>query len=357
MIFYLIGWLRTSKHSPLPVLTPNTKVSIIIAARNEEENIGNCILSLLQQDYPRELFEIIAIDDHSQDKTLSVMKSIKSAQLKILQLPVDETNSYKKAAINYGILQAFGDLIIMTDADCIAENRWLSTIVSYYEKHRPVMIAGPVALINESGWLEKWQSLDLCGMMVITAGAITNGFPNMCNGGNLAYEKKAFTDVGGFKGIDKLPGGDDVMLMMKFTKEYPRKVHFLKSKEAIVFTQPVRTFSDLIQQRLRWLSKGTAFPDWRVSAVLIFSWLFNLSIIINFFGGFFWKELWEVAGLAFVVKTFFDLLILWSGCSFFGKNKLLWNILPAQVLHILYVAILGGMSRFSKFKWKERVYP
>jgi len=282
ILFYFIGWKRTANYSILEHLTPQTKVSVIIAARNEEENIGNCILSLLQQDFPRELFEIIVVDDHSEDGTLGILRSFKSAQLRVLQLPSQKQglNSFKKQAINHGINQASGELIITTDADCIADNKWLSTIVSYYEKHKPVMIAGLVSLINEKNWLEKWQSLDLCGMMAITAGAIKNGFPNMCNGGNLAYGKRAFEEVGGFDGIDDLPSGDDVMLMMKFAKRYPGSVHFLKSKEAIVFTRPIKTLSELIQQRLRWLSKSTAFPDWRVSAVLIFSWFFNLSIIL-----------------------------------------------------------------------------
>lgn len=391
MLFYFIGWKRTQDFSVDNNLKPKTKVSVLIAARNEEEHIGNCILSLLQQDYPKELYEIIVIDDHSEDKTLETLQKfiqslrvpitepsaialersnpfiqsgynseIASPRLSAPSLAVvsrnDANRSFKKQAIELGIRNSTGDLIITTDADCIAENKWISTVVSYYEKHHPVMIASPVAFIGEGGLLEKWQSLDLCGMMAITAGAITNRFPNMCNGANLAYEKKVFEEVGGFSEIDKQPSGDDVMLMMKIAKKYASEVHFLKAKEAIVFTQTEKTWNGLFQQRLRWLSKGTTFPDWKVSSVLVFSWLFNVSILINFLAGFFVQELWFVTGIAFLMKTVVELPLLWSGCSFFEKQKLIVFVLPAQFLHILYVVIVGGMSRFYKYTWRGRTY-
>lgn len=218
------------------------------------------------------------------------------------------------------------------------------------------MIAAPVAFSDEKSWLEKWQALDMCGMMAITAGAITNGFPNMCNGANLAYPKNVFEEAGGFSGIDAQPSGDDVMLMMKIAKKHPKGIHFLKSEEAVVFTQTEKTFSGLLQQRLRWLSKGTAFPDGKVSAVLVFAWLFNLSIIVNFLAGFFQKELGLIAALAFCVKTLSELPLLYSGCSFFRKEKLLLLLLPAQAMHVVYVTGAGFLSRVAGFTWKGRVF-
>lgn len=358
ILYYFIGWKRTKDFVFEEHDNPKTKVSVVIAARNEEDNIGNCILSLLQQDYPKELYEVIVIDDHSEDKTLETLRSYKSAQLIILQLSNHEQqgNSFKKKAIELGIRSSTGNLIITTDADCIAANKWLLTIVSYYEKHHPVMIASPVAFVSESSLLEIGQSLDLCGMMAITAGAITNGFPNMCNGANLAYERKVFEEVGGFTGIAQQPSGDDVMLMMKIAKKYPAGIHFLKSKDAIVFTQPEKTWKALFHQRLRWLSKGTAFPNWKVSAVLVFSWLFNISILINSIAGFSARNLWLIAGISFLIKTVVELPLLWSGCFFFGKQKLILFVLPAQLMHILYVVIVGGMSRFYQYNWKGRKY-
>lgn len=355
MLFYYSGWVRTPLFMP-GKNSPKTKVSVVVAARNEQENIERCIHSILQQDYPRELLEVIVVDDHSQPGIFTFLTSFESSVRAGSLKCISNSAIGKKAAIETGIKRAAGELIITTDADCVAQRNWIATVVAFRERFQPKMIAAPVAFTNEKSWLEKWQSLDLCGMMAITAGAITNGFPNMCNGANLAYEKKVFEEIGGFTGINKQPGGDDVMLMQKLAKKYPGGVHFLKSKEAVVFTQTEKTLSGLFQQRLRWLSKGTAFPDWRVSAVLVFSWLFNLSVLGNFIAGFFQKEFWLIAAISFLIKSLSELPLLAAGCSFFGKEKLLWNILPAGAIHILYVVIAGGLSRLLPVKWKGRVY-
>ncbi|HXH19709.1 MAG TPA: glycosyltransferase [Chitinophagales bacterium] len=350
MLFYYFGWTRTPLFKP-EKNSPQTKVSVVIAARNEETTIGSCIQSILHQDYPPELYEVIVVDDHS----LVPVPARKGRNVRALPLPA--TAKGKKQAIAYGIQHAAGDLIITTDADCVVQNTWLSTVVAYYEKYRPKMIAAPVAFTDEQSWLEKWQSLDLCAMMAVTAGAIANGFPNMCNGANLAYEKKVFEEAGGFHGIDRQPGGDDVFLMLRIAKKYPGGVRFLKSQDAIVFTRPEKTLSGLFQQRLRWLSKGTAYPDWRVSAVLVFSWLFNVSILANLFMGIFRSEFLAMGIISLVFKTLSEFPLLAGGCDFFRKKKMLWGILPAQAMHILYVAVAGGASRFVKYNWKGRVYP
>jgi len=355
MLFYYSGWRKTLPFNA-ERSSPKTKVSIVIASRNEEANIGKCIRSLLHQDYPVELFEIIVVDDDSEENPVLPASHAGEAGTDTL-IYLSNPGTGKKSAIETGIKRATGDLIITTDADCVAEKKWLSAIVAYYEKFHPKMIAAPVTFANENSWLEKWQSLDLCGMMAITAGSIGNGFPNMCNGANLAYEKKVFEESGGFSGINAQPSGDDVMLMLKIAKKHPGGVHFLKSKEAIICTQPVKTFPELFHQRLRWLSKGTAFPDWRVSAVLAFSWLFNLSILTNFIIGIFRNEFLMTAAAAFVIKTMVELPLLSGGCAFLGKRKLLWNVLPAEVMHIFYVVIIGVLSRFSSYQWKGRTYP
>lgn len=357
MLFYFIGWKRTKDFSLPAIFSPKTKVSVLIAARNEELNIEKCVRSVLSQDYPKELLEVIVVDDHSLIPVCLTPPLCEGEGVRAESLLVARNSGAgKKDAVTTGISISTGDLIITTDADCVAGEKWISTIVAYYEKFHPKMIAAPVAFANEESFLEKWQSLDLCGMTAITAGAITNGFPNMCNGANLAYEKKVFEEVGGFTGIDKQPSGDDVMLMLKIAKKHSDGIHFLKSKDAIVFTQTEKTFSGLFQQRLRWLSKGTAFPDWRVSVVLILSWLFNFSILVNFIAGFFQKHFWLAAGVATFFKLLVELPLLWGGCAFFGKGKLLLLLFPAQAAHLLYVTVLGFLSRVTGFTWKQRKF-
>ncbi len=371
MVYYFKGWIKTKTFEPADSFSPSTKISVIVAARNEERYIGDCLNSLLNQDYPQHLFEIIVVDDYSEDNTLNVIHQIndihqkknKKVQLKIISLqdassiPDKNIISYKKLAIQQAIEAATGTLIVTTDADCVAGEKWILTIAAYYETYHPKMLAGPVKFCKTTTWLERWQALDLCGMMAITAGAISNRFPNMCNGANLAYEKKAFEEVNGFSGIDNHPGGDDVMLMLKISKKKPGSIHFLRSQNAIVQTQPVNTFSELFQQRLRWLSKGTAFSDWRVSAVLVFSYFFNVTLLLGFIAGFIEPWFWYYSLLFFLLKTIVEFPLLMVGSSFFNQKFLLAHLLSAQVFHILYVVVIGGLSKLTGFQWKGRKFP
>ncbi|MEI9943927.1 MAG: glycosyltransferase [Chitinophagaceae bacterium] len=92
------------------------KISVIIPARNEEENIGKLLNALNEQTYPKESFEIIVVDDHSEDGTTNIVSTF--PRVKLISLKDDNINSYKKKAIETGIAAATGELIVTTDADC-----------------------------------------------------------------------------------------------------------------------------------------------------------------------------------------------------------------------------------------------
>src|ERR1700743_493350 len=122
-----------------------TRVTILIAARNEEEKIHLTIEDILAQDYPKELTEIIIVDDHSTDNTSKIISSYADKGVKLLQLnEAQPLNSYKKKAIAKAIDLSTGELMVATDADCRMGTKWLSTVAGYYETHNPVMIYSPV---------------------------------------------------------------------------------------------------------------------------------------------------------------------------------------------------------------------
>ena len=122
--YYLFGWL-TLKNSETTSGAPSTKISVIIPVRNEEESIGDCLGDLANQDYPKELFEIIVVDDHSTDDTLKVISAYQANNIKVLEFRDENVRSaFKKQAINLGIENATGDLIMTTDADCRMNEKW-----------------------------------------------------------------------------------------------------------------------------------------------------------------------------------------------------------------------------------------
>ncbi len=368
ILLYRYSWLKIKDFTLTP--TPEEKepvfISVIVAARNEEKNIGACISSLVRQSYPAKLFEIIIVDDHSADATGSIVNSFKNDNIKILSLVKftgsTKLNSYKKTAIEAAINIAKGGLIVTTDADCIAPHKWLETIAAFYLQYDPVFIAAPVTyadpLEKDSNLLKLlkiFQVLDFLSLQGITGASVDRRFHNMCNGANLAYTKNAFTQVSGFEGIKTIASGDDMLLMHKIQNIYPDKIGFIKSTAVIVETQPSNSLNEFMNQRIRWASKADKYTDPKITTVLLLVYLFNLWIFITGITSFFSIHYFYLFIVLLIVKTIAELFFLFPVATFFGKRKLLWWFLPAQPFHIIYTIVAGWLGKFGTYKWKDRI--
>ena len=330
-----------------------TKVSVVIPARNEEENIANLLRALEEQTYPQNLIEIIVINDQSEDNTVEVTK--KFPKVILLDLSSDQLNSYKKKAIEQGIDAASGQLIIATDADCIPPHRWIETIVSYYKEKKLVFIAAPVVLQNNASILQIFQALDFLTLQGITAASVHKAIHSMCNGANVAYEKKAFEEVKGFDGVDNIASGDDMLLMHKIWKKFPDHVQYLKSKEAIVSTQPMKSLKDFFNQRIRWSSKARFYNDRRIFWALLLVYLFNLSFLMLLVAGFWSWRYFVLVLFLWIAKTIVEFPFVFSVATYFNQRSLLKYFFFFQPLHIAYTIIAGWLGQFRRYEWKGRV--
>jgi poly-beta-1,6-N-acetyl-D-glucosamine synthase len=329
-----------------------TKISVIIPARNEEENIGFLLTALQEQTYPKELVEIIVINDYSEDGTVEIVNQYK--EVKLLQLKDDSINSYKKKAIETGIAAATGDVIVTTDADCLPSENWLQTIAAFKEEKQSVFIAAPVVINCNSSIVQIFQALDFMVLQGITGAAVSKKKLTMCNGANLAYERKAFYEVNGFTGVDHIASGDDMLLMHKIWKQYPDRVHYLKSKHAIVSTQPMTTWKAFFNQRIRWASKAKQYDDKRILPVLILVYFFNLSFLVLLVAGFEDHRYWLSALILWLLKTVVEFPLFRSLSIFFNKQWALKWFFFFQPLHIFYTVISGLFGQFGKYEWKGR---
>jgi cellulose synthase/poly-beta-1,6-N-acetylglucosamine synthase-like glycosyltransferase len=368
IIYYRQSWLQIKNYYPEPGKKNknSTLITVIIAARNEEKTIGICIESIIEQTYPAHLFELIVIDDHSIDSTAAIVNSFnKKGNIRMLKLKdfnrTQILNSYKKKAVETGIGLAKGTLIVTTDADCIAKPGWLQTIASYYEEFKPVFIAAPVVYTSVGKtdfslkkFFKIFQSLDFITLQGITGASVYKKFHSMCNGANLAYEKKVFYEVGGFDGIDTIASGDDMLLMHKIQKRYPDRIRYLKSPEVIVETQPAETLKDFINQRIRWASKADKYTDGKITAVLSLVYLFNAWIFFIAICSFFYANIFLPFLTLIIIKTLVELFFLYPVTAFFEKQKLLWLFFPAQPFHIIYTLTAGWLGKFGSYEWKGR---
>lgn len=362
IVRYVQGWKLLPEWQAPAGFQPAVSVSILIPARNEAENIETCLQSVLQQTYPADLFEIIVLDDHSEDATFDVVKNFSEvySNIRVVRLAdfvfPDETQSFKKKAIETGIGLAVGDLIVTTDADCRVPQDWLLLLASLFETKKAKFIAAPVVFHREKNLLEKFQSLDFMGMMGVTGAGIFRRMNQMCNGANLAYPKAVFKEVNGFYGIDHLASGDDMLLMQKIAARYPEGIYFLKSRGATVVTQAKPDLRSFLSQRLRWATKSANYQDWRVTAILGMVFLFCWSVVFSLLAGawFGWPALLLAVSL-FSVKAIADYLFLKHMALYFGRQELMKSFLPAQFLHFGYILVVGTMANFIKrYNWKGR---
>jgi len=359
IVFYRWGWISLKEFvlEQRPLNTYQTRVSVIIPARNETVNIANCIRSVLAQSYPSSLIEIIVVDDHSTDDTTEIAQALALAYTNVQLVKLNEPDAnmaYKKRAIEAGIAKATGTLIITTDADCTHKKNWIETMVQYQEKTGAQFIAAPVAYITTNKLLSVFQCLDFMTMQGITGASVNKRFHTMCNGANLAYTKASFEEVNGFTGIDNLPTGDDMLLMHKIYEQHPKEVLYLKSNAAIVSTHPAYSWNEFWQQRIRWASKASHYNDKRIFAALLLVYIFNVWFLVMMVAAFFsWKWLVLLA-VILVAKTLIERWFLQPVAAFFDMGKWLSWFPFLQPLHIVYVIISGWLGKFGKYEWKGR---
>jgi len=359
IVAYTYGWFSMKAFVMNEKQTHNTRVSIIIPARNEENNIRQLLDDLLAQTYAHNYFEVLIVDDHSDDHTAEIANAFFQQNKNhlqgklILQNGDEQTTSYKKKAIEHAIQLSTGSLIITTDADCRLNPGWLETIIDFYEKEKPKMIVGPVGFHNEGSFFEKMQSLEFLSLIAITAGSIKIGKPLMCNGANLAYEKQAFRDAGGF-GNDNFSSGDDVFLLFRIKKIFGnRAIRFVKNREAVVYTEAKKTLGGFIHQRTRWASKNKGY-DFKIILVSATVYFVNLFICVGLIVSLFLPWLHLAMMIALFVKIIIDLPIMVGIVNFVKRTRIFVYAVPLIFLYPFYIVLTGALGILGNYNWKGR---
>ena len=312
---------------------PQTFVSVIIACRNEQENLPHLLKCIADQNYPENLFEAIIVNDGSEDKTLEI-----ATEFKMISniLVVNNKGKGKKQALRTGINSARGDLIITTDADCTMGKNWIRTIGAYYEMNRNDMIICPVQIESAPYFFGKLQDLEYMSLQGITAGSVLSGNPTMCNGANLAYTREAYLSHSDNL-HDEINSGDDIFLLHSLKEKNQSKISWLESPDAIVTTKPSSSFGSYIKQRSRWISKGRAYED-RDTIVLGIVTFIGVILQISYllFSLIYPALIWVFLSVV-VLKSIPDFLILMNTSARYRSRKLMRWFLPVQLIYPFYV--------------------
>ncbi len=321
---------------------PSSFISVIVACRNEQENLPVLLKHIAAQNYRSDLFEVIVVNDNSTDLTFQTASSIKG----IPNLTVIENNgSGKKQAIRTGISSSRGFLIITTDADCIMNENWIKTIAAFYEEHKPDLIICPVQLEVGHGFFRKFEELEFLSLQGVTAGSALAHRATMCNGANLAFPRQVYFN-NSENLHDDIPSGDDIFLLQSIKKRSNSKICWLESADALVTTKSSSTVAGFMKQRTRWVSKAGAYND---SATLIIGIVTFVTILIQLYallalltGGItlaIFLAIW-------FLKVFPDYLILRNTTARYNRKELLLWAFPSQLVYPFYVFAIGVSSLF-----------
>lgn len=357
MLGYLKAWLNTAEVFTDLKFKDDLKITILVAARNEAKNIEKCLESLSNQNYNQDFYEILLIDDFSEDET--VLLASKYKKVHILKLSDFLAASFKnlpnkKRAISLGVETAKNEIIITADADCFYKQNWLKAMAQSYTKTQAKLITAPVLFYSKKNIFSSFLELDIISMMGITAADIKQGKPSMVNGANLLYAKNTFLELNAFEGNENVASGDDVFLMQKINEKYPGEIIFLKNKDAVAFTDSPNSFSEFTNQRIRWTSKSSRYADKKVVKTLVLNYLFYFFIFVGFVLSVFQTKILILVISVFIAKMMLDSVFFKQLLSFFQKEDLLKKIFWVEFLHLFYINILGILSLVGKYSWKGR---
>ncbi len=342
----LFNGVRTLSH---PHSTEQHSFSVIVAARNEEKNIRQCVESILRQDYDPQKFEIIIVNDRSSDSTAALIESLLDQHKNLHLLTVNENNTsmpHKKNALTIGINASRNDILAFTDADCVVPKDWLSELSKQFEE-----TVGAVAGYSPNN-LEK-VSLgakfflhfeELINSIYAAAGVgLHHAF--MCTGRNFAYRKKVFYEVGGFDKIKHSISGDDDLFIQLIQRETRWKIRYMVTPESFVTTTPPRSLSQFINQRTRHISASKFYPR-TIKQLYALNHIFSVVIIFSFF----WIPL--SALVVGMIKINAEGILVAKGKEIFHEEISISEFFVGEIVIILYTLLIGPIAFIKKFQWK-----
>lgn len=351
LFILIIGWFSTDK-ADIASQIPKTTFSIVVPFRNEVKNIYSCINSLLQLNYPESLFEVILVNDHSNDNTEAIIDNLIKDKTNF-HLHSLKSKSGKKQALTHGIKTAISQYIVTTDADCTHHTSWLTVLNNKIQSTNAAMVVAPVQF-TQTSIFSRLLALDFLSLTGTMTSFHSLNHPILSNGANLTFEKKKFYQVKGYESEIPIASGDDILLLQKFRELTPTKIELLLNKAATVKTIAPESIKAYLSQRIRWASKISSHQNFLSKLVGLIVLFTNTTLLLLFCSALLKHDFVEIFLLLFIAKCIIDFLFLFLISSFFGVKRLLWWIILTELFNMIMIPTVSVGSLFFKYNWKGR---
>lgn len=350
LILLMRGWKRAVRPAAATTEASNDRVTVIIPARNEENTIGILLEDLGRQQ--TENFEVIVVDDHSDDNTAHVVRTLAANAHYPLTLLNPGPLQGKKNSLDIGVAHANGSVMIATDADCRVGGKWIATLRRCFDNPDIKFVSGPVRIRRDGTLRTAMQAIEFASLVGSGAASIGSGYPVMCNGANMAFRKETFMGVNGYEGNRHIASGDDEFLMRKIHTRYPGSVMFCSASEAAAETAAV-SWTEFISQRIRWAGKWKGHGVSLNAATAIFVFFFHLSLLTLLPASLMTYPPILLVGLL-MGKATIEYSFLSTVCRFLGVKWSWYAFGLLQIVYSPYAVTVGIIANFGRATWKGR---
>jgi cellulose synthase/poly-beta-1,6-N-acetylglucosamine synthase-like glycosyltransferase len=355
IVIITVGWYKTGEFF---AKSPNlsSKISLVVAFRNEAGNIINLLNSVAAQRLTASMFEVVMVDDNSTDAGLGIIKEFMTSHKHLNIRIVKSDGQGKKKALKKGFEIVENELVFTTDADCVLHENLLELYLSFFETHKDLKLAfGAVIYSRGKGILNKIFRLEFSSLVASGAASSGIGLPLMANGANMAFKHSAYKEVIGELSGSEYASGDDVFLVHGIAEKYGKDaIKFIKNKDALVETLAPKTAAKFLNQRIRWGSKARAYKSiWPVLvaiAVFLFNFLLSVLVVLSVYRTWFLA----VFVLFVLLKFLVDLPLSRNFSKYFRQKKDHYLLFPLEFIYPFYIVVTALYPFFFKFNWKER---
>lgn len=346
----LYGWQKPISNKS--ILDPKKLCTIVIAARNEENNIFQTILDLVNQTYPSHNIQILIANDHSTDATKEIIESLAQKHTNIQVFSMPENIHGKKQSLAYVLPQATGDYILFTDADCSIPPSWVETYMTYVQNNTGNIFFGGVSHHKEKQLIQQFFTLDFIAMVGVQGGLAKINHAFSCNAANMCISREFYKTA--YKTNPQYDSGDDVFLLHTAKQIKNSSVHFIQTNTATVITQAPHTIRAFIQQRIRWSSKATGYSDTDAIIVSVVVYAMSFTICCTALFSIFWSQYISVLLVLLGTKTIIDSLLFIKILPHYNKSHLIWLAPLFQCFYVIYITFIPIFAVLIPIQWKHR---